>query len=275
MHDLGRMIAEWRRTVVPNVGRKTADELENHLRENVAQLVRSGITEAEAFQRAVKELGSASEIASEFQKLEQSTWLPVKVVLGFGVLALVAAFILFTIRFDVHRTSLLLAGHVLTITFGYVSTFLVGALGICFVGQRSFSDFSPWRLRALTRITFILSCGAAITTVAGIILGMFWAKGAWGRYWGWDIKEVGGLVVIVWQLCFLSAHLFASQKQGAIVASSILGNIIVGLAWFGANRLDAGPAYGAWLLLFAALALNFMLFLAGFAPAGWLRRQLS
>src|SRR5436190_23956792 len=87
MHNLEQLMVEWRKTMMtaPNVGRETLDELENHLRENVDQLVRSGMSEPEAFQRAVAQLGSASTIASEFQKLNQSTWLPIKVAIGVGL----------------------------------------------------------------------------------------------------------------------------------------------------------------------------------------------
>ena len=71
MHNLEKSIAQWRKTMMaaPAVSHETLDELENHLRENVEQLVRSGITEREAFLRTVKQLGGAPAIASEFQKL--------------------------------------------------------------------------------------------------------------------------------------------------------------------------------------------------------------
>jgi len=105
MHNLEQLIAEWRKTMMtePNVGRETLDELENHLRENVDRLVRSGMTEPEAFQRAVTQLGGAPAIAAEFQKLDQSTWLPAKVITGTGVAAALAMAILLTARFDAGR----------------------------------------------------------------------------------------------------------------------------------------------------------------------------
>src|SRR3989440_4857910 len=173
MHNLEQLIAEWRKTMMtaPNVGSETLDELENHLRENVDQLIRSGMTEAEAFQRAVTQLGGAPTIASEFQKLDQCTWLPVKVITGIGVLAAPAMAIFVIDRFDGGRLSLLLASHVFMVTLGYTTTFLIGALGICFVGQRCFSDFSPLRMRSLTRATFVLGCVAASLTAVGVVLG--------------------------------------------------------------------------------------------------------
>src|SRR5687767_6256378 len=101
MHDLEQLIADWRKTMATgrSVGRETLDELENHLRENVDELVRTGVPEVEAFQRATAQLGSPPKIASEFQKLNQVTWLPVKVLTGTSILAVILWVISFAILF--------------------------------------------------------------------------------------------------------------------------------------------------------------------------------
>jgi len=279
MHNLEKLIAEWRKTMMaaPAVSHEILDELENHLRENVEQLVRSGITEREAFLRAVKQLGGAPTIASEFRKLEQSTWLPIKVVTGIGLTAAVVTAILLFSHLDGPGMRLLLAGHVFAVTLGYGTTFLVGALGICFVGQRSLSDFSPFRMRSLTRVTFFLGCIAAGLTILGTIVGMVWAKSEWGRYWAWDRKEMGAFVVVVWQVCFLLAHRLSHVTMRSVLVMSLLGNIVVSLSWFGANLLHDGlHSYGMRnyaLLLLAAVLSNFAFFLIGLAPAGWLRSR--
>jgi hypothetical protein len=273
MRNLEQLIAEWRRTMMAatKVSHATLDELENHLRENVDQLVRSGMAEAEAFQRAITQLGGAPGIAAEFQKLGQCTWLPVKVIIGFGLLATLAMPLLLMARFDAGRLSFLLPSHVTTVTLGYTTTFLVGALGICFVGQRCFSDFS---VHALTRVTFILGCVAAGLTTVGLILGMVWAKAQWGRYWSWDAKEIGVLGVIVWQACFLFAHRLRRTTVRAVLVMSVVGNVVVSLGWFGANLLGGLHSYGTsnylWFLLAAVIG-NLVVFLVGLAPAGWLR----
>jgi len=269
MHKLDQLLAEWRRNMktAPRLGRETLDELENHLRENVDHFVRSGMTEAEAFRRAVTELGTAPRIASEFQKLDESTWLPVKVIIGIGVTEALALTFLLIARMDAGRLTFLLATHVFMITLGYTTTFLVGALGICFVGQRCFSDFTPLRERSLTRVTFILGCVAAGLSAVGVILGMVWAKAEWGRYWAWDAKEIGGLSVVVWQAFFLSFHRFAGGSARGVFGLSVLGNIVVSLSWFGANNYGTGNHS----LLLATVAFNVVFFLLGFAPAGWLR----
>jgi len=160
------------------------------------------------------------------------------------------------------------------VTLGYTTTFLVGALGICFVGQRCLSDFAPLRMRSLPRVTFKLGCVAAGLTAAGIILGMVWAKAEWGRYWAWDAKEIGGFAAIVWQICFLFAHRFAGGNVRGVLVMSVLGNIVVSLSWFGANLLSGLHRHGTpnySLLLLVAVISNFAFFLIGLAPAGWLR----
>jgi hypothetical protein len=279
MHNLETLIAEWRKTMMaaPKVSPETLDELENHLRENVDQLVRSGMTKPIAFQRAVTELGGAPAIGLEFQKLDQCVWLPVKVITGIGVLVALAMSILLLVRFNTGRLSFLLASHVFTVTLGYTATFLVGALGICFVAQRCLSDFSPWRMRSLTRVTFILGCIAAGLTAVGIVLAMVWAKAEWGRYWAWDAKETGAFVVLVWQLCFLFAHRFAYDTPRGVLVLSVLGNSVVGLGWFGASLLSVGVhGYGTGnhgLLLLAAVISNVAFFFIGLAPAGWVRAR--
>lgn len=278
MHDLEKSIAAWRQAMAtaPGIGRETLDELEDHLREHAERLVRSGLGEAEAFQRALTELGSPPAIASEFRKLNPPTWWPVKVVVGIGIAValLLAGFL--AARFETGRLNLLLAIHVFTVTLGYTSVFLLGFLGICFVGRRCYSDVNPASLKPLVRFSFIFGCVAAGLTAVGIVLGAVWARGAWGRYWAWDLKETGGLCVLVWLICFLIAHRLRQATARGVLVMSVLGNIVVGLAWFGGNLASRLQAYGTpdstWLLV-AAVIPNLVVLMAGLAPAGWLRRR--
>src|SRR6185295_14334309 len=118
-HNLEKSVAEWRETllVAPNVSDEALDELESHLRETVDELVRSGLAEPEAFQRAIKQLGGSPNIASEFQKLDQPTWLPIKLVIGAGVVAVLTFAILSIVSFvfDTRSSRFLLAAHVFTV----------------------------------------------------------------------------------------------------------------------------------------------------------------
>ena len=182
MRELEDLIKDWRKTMLanPRFRVEAIDELEDHLRENVSQLVRAGAAETEAFERTVKELGGTATIASEFQKLDSGVWLPVRIVAALGILAVLGMVTLLSVNFRAGKLDLLLASHVFLVTLGYTTTFLIGGLGICFVGQRCFADSSPPRSRPLTRVTFILGCFATALTTAGVFLGVVWAKAAWG-----------------------------------------------------------------------------------------------
>src|SRR5215813_12597418 len=81
MHDLEKLITEWRKSAA-NVSAETLDELETHLRETTEQLVRSGMNLPDAFQRALADLGNMPKIASEFRKLDEPLWLPIKLAIG-------------------------------------------------------------------------------------------------------------------------------------------------------------------------------------------------
>src|SRR5215470_17473935 len=110
MHDLEKLITEWRKSAA-NVRAETLDELETHLRETTEQLVLSGIGLSDAFQRAVAELGALPKISSEFQKLDEPLWLPIKLALGATALLALALAIFAISRLDSSRSSLLLATH--------------------------------------------------------------------------------------------------------------------------------------------------------------------
>src|SRR5688572_14482916 len=137
MHRLEQQIADWRKNMTADrgIGRETLEELENHLREMIDEHLRRGLSESEAFQKAMAQVGSPLAISSEFGKLTHSMWWPVKVAIGLGLAAAVEIAILMVARFDGRSSGLLLATHVLTVTLGYLGTFLIGGVGICFVLQ--------------------------------------------------------------------------------------------------------------------------------------------
>lgn len=72
-----------------------------------------------------------------------------------------------------------------------------------------------------------------------MVLGAIWAKDHWGRYWGWAVKEVGGLAVLSWLLVGLAMQ-WCKVGTHATMILSVGGNIVVALAWFGANLLVHG-----------------------------------
>jgi len=83
---------------------------------------------------------------------------------------------------------------------------------------------------ALDRLAYrVHAVGFPIWTFAALIAGPIWAHYAWGRYWGWDPKEIWAFITWVVYAAYLHARATAGWKgrSAAIVA-------LVGLAtlWF-------------------------------------------
>ncbi len=84
-----------------------------------------------------------------------------------------------------------------------------------------------------------------VFTFAGTMLGGVWADLSWGRFWGWDPKENGALMVLLWTALVIHAKTFKLFKDRAILALACLGNIVAAWAWFGVNIMGVGlHAYG-------------------------------
>lgn len=278
MHNLDRSIAEWRKDMsrTRGLGPDTLDELESHLRETVHALVESGIPEPEALQRAIKVLGPAGEVSAEFQKLSPATWLPVKVVRGIaGVLFLtiVADMVLF---FQQHVWDAWLFAHVLTQALGHLAEMMLWVLGICFVIQRSFADFSTRRAEALVRVVHVLTAWACGFTLLTIIFGMGYSQRTWGRLWNWHPTEISGLCVLLWRAGFLAVQQYRRPSVRSLFVASLAGNSIVlmsvyGLVLFALQVHVYDRAILAHWPFLLVLAVNAVLILVGLAPAGWLR----
>ena len=70
MFDLEHAISEWRRQLA-NSGidsPQVVDELESHLRDDIEQHMRSGVSEAQAFANAIRDVGQPSLLKTEFAK---------------------------------------------------------------------------------------------------------------------------------------------------------------------------------------------------------------
>jgi hypothetical protein len=280
MHNLEQSIAEWRKTMstAPDLGRDTLDELETHLRETVDQLVRSGVSETEAFRLAAKQLGRAENVAAEFRKLNVFTWLPFRILTAIaGAGALLFSTYLFS-AFQHHHLDLLMVTHVYAVTVGYSLALLLGVLGMCFVVQRCRAEFSPRRLTVLGHGASLYAAVACGLTALGVILGMLWSHREWGRFWGWDLRETGALSVVVWLACFFIAQRSRRFSIRALFLASLIGSEVVLLAWFGPHLVIWGQlhSYGinvhnTMLAVSTLTVINVGFFLAGLAPAGWLR----
>lgn len=137
-----------------------------------------------------------------------------------------------------------LTTHVLVITAGYALCILAALCahaGLFMRGQHR-PAIDPQRIHA---ITCRLSMWALLFTAVGTFLGGIWADQSWGRFWGWDPKENGALLIVLW-LIWVQHGLRGGKlsETGADVLFAML-NVIVALAWFGVNLLNVGlHSYG-------------------------------
>lgn len=144
-------------------------------------------------------------------------------------------------------TNFWLATHVTTITLGYAAGLVAAALGnVWMIGKmiglkRSSKDF----YRAITRMTYGVVCFGLIFSIVGTILGGIWANYSWGRFWGWDPKENGALLICIGQLLILHLRLGGYIKEHGIAALSALNGMVVAFSWWHVNHLGVGlHSYG-------------------------------
>ena len=79
-----------------------------------------------------------------------------------------------------------------------------------------------------------------IWTFAALIAGPIWAQAAWGRYWGWDAKEVWAFITWVFYAAYLHARATAGWrgKAAAILALVAFGTFMFN--YIGVNLFVGG-----------------------------------
>ncbi|MGL6073647.1 MAG: cytochrome c biogenesis protein CcsA [Fimbriiglobus sp.] len=156
-------------------------------------------------------------------------------------------------------TNFWLATHVTTVTWGYAATFVAGTIGIIYVVTGFLTPYLnvklPMKLgnqgkemelgRILGMILYAVVCFGVLFSFVGTVLGGIWADQSWGRFWGWDPKENGAVMIVLWNALILHARWSGMVKDRGMATLSIVGNMITAWSWFGTNQLGVGlHAYG-------------------------------
>lgn len=138
-----------------------------------------------------------------------------------------------------------LSTHVISITAGYGSTCAAGILGHVYLLQTIFKR-KDVKLLESTYYTLAGMLGLALTlTFLGTNLGGIWADQSWGRFWGWDPKENGALMIVLWTAMLFHMRIAHWIGPVGLAAGAVLGTIVVVWAWFGVNLLSIGlHSYG-------------------------------
>ncbi|HEX5220602.1 MAG TPA: cytochrome c biogenesis protein CcsA [Verrucomicrobiae bacterium] len=162
-------------------------------------------------------------------------------------------------------TNFWLATHVVVVTLGYASTFVAGLLAMGYVILGVFTPVLTARKdlnlsQALTKMVYAIVCFATLFSFTGTVLGGIWADQSWGRFWGWDPKENGALLIVIWNALILHARWGGLVKERGLMNLAIFGNVVTAWSWFGTNMLGIGlHSYGfmdaafKWLMLFIAM----------------------
>jgi ABC-type transport system involved in cytochrome c biogenesis permease subunit len=179
-------------------------------------------------------------------------------------------------------TNIWLATHVVAITTGYSAMFLAGMLAIIYVVRGVFTtSLKKQTADSLARMTYGVVCFATLFSFVGTVLGGIWADQSWGRFWGWDPKENGAVLIVLWCAIILHARWGGFIRQRGLMIMALFGNIVTSFSWFGVNMLGVGlHSYGfmqkafPWLVGFMISQLALMTIAAmplekwrSFAPA--------
>jgi ABC-type transport system involved in cytochrome c biogenesis permease subunit len=138
--------------------------------------------------------------------------------------------------------------------------------------QRTISNVKP-----LSNFVYRAMQVGVLLIAAGTILGGVWADRSWGRFWGWDPKEVWALITLLVYLVPLHGRFAGWVNTFGLVAASVVCFNSVIMAWYGVNFVlgvglhsygfvEGGSQGFMLVLLLGLLALPF--------GAGW-RRHLG
>lgn len=157
----------------------------------------------------------------------------------------------FTVLQAVLDTQFWLATHVVCITLGYATTFVAGLLGIVFViagivTPKLADQVGQSTVRkVLANMIYGIICFALFFSFVGTVLGGLWADDSWGRFWGWDPKENGALMIVLWNALVLHARWGGMVRDRGLALLAIGGNMVTAWSWFGVNELGVGlHSYG-------------------------------
>ncbi|MBB5039252.1 cytochrome c biogenesis protein [Prosthecobacter dejongeii] len=167
-------------------------------------------------------------------------------------------------------TNFWLSTHVPIINLGYAACMVATLISMKYFVQRIFGQVKTGddEARFMTRTAYGFVCFGLLLSLVGTVLGGIWANYSWGRFWGWDPKENGALMIVLMCLVILHARLGGYIREiGLHCCNLILGCIVI-FSWFGVNQLGVGlHAYGftdgTWPKIYSFWAIQMLLLTYG------------
>jgi cytochrome c-type biogenesis protein CcsB len=133
------------------------------------------------------------------------------------------------------RSNFWLTIHVLTITLSYAAFLLATGVAQVAVGYYAFKPEARERIRNLNLFLYRSIQVGVVLIAAGTILGGVWASYSWGRFWGWDPKEVWALIALLGYLSILHGRFAGWLKDFGMAVWSVLAFLLILMAWYGVN----------------------------------------
>ncbi|MDF3127900.1 cytochrome c biogenesis protein CcsA [Kiritimatiellaeota bacterium B1221] len=137
-----------------------------------------------------------------------------------------------------------LSTHVLAVTTGYAGVWIAGVFGHIWLVLKLLGKDKATLEKVRLPLEGLLGFGLTFAFL-GTMLGGVWADQSWGRFWGWDPKENGALLIVLWTAVIYHARVAGLIREIGLAVGSIIGCIMVMVAWLGVNLLGVGlHSYG-------------------------------
>jgi cytochrome c-type biogenesis protein CcsB len=174
-----------------------------------------------------------------------------------------------------------LAIHVPIIVISYSVLAMATGLAHMVVGVEVFAPARRELAQRFSELLYWYLHVGSILLITGILTGSIWAASSWGRYWGWDPKEVWSLVAFLAYMAILHARSDEQIRSFGVAASSIAAFWTILMTYLGVNFVLASGlhSYGFGssnlVLVLAIVAVAELLFVGSGALAYRRRRESS
>jgi len=172
-----------------------------------------------------------------------------------------------------------LAIHVPIIMVSYATLALVTFFGHVVVGVEIFAPARRDLARKWSQLAYWYIHVGSILLITGILTGSIWAASSWGRYWGWDPKEVWSLVAFLAYMAILHARFDKQIEDFGVAVGSIAAFWTILMTYLGVNFVLAAGlhSYGFGSSNLVTIMLAVAAVEVAFLVAGWMavKRRLA
>jgi ABC-type transport system involved in cytochrome c biogenesis permease subunit len=128
--------------------------------------------------------------------------------------------------------------------------------------RKGLTESRSQRIALLNQLSYRSIMFGTVLLAAGTILGGIWADYSWGRFWGWDPKEVWALIALLAYMAVLHGRYAGWVGRFAFPLWTVICFSTVVMAWYGVNFVlgvglhSYGFSTGGQTVVFSFLALQ-------------------